>query len=112
MRPADDASTDDSIDESAVDLRRGQNVFEIRVFKVTLSEAATSQLGDPRPNVFVTWEFFEHPIQTTPVMRAAPDAVFDAASRYIVTVDDFLLQFLQKETTLFELHQVFEHGNS
>ena len=95
-----------------MDLRRGQNVFEIRVFKVTLSEAATSQLGDPRPNVFVTWEFFEHPIQTTPVMRAAPDAVFDAASRYIVTVDDFLLQFLQKETTLFELHQVFEHGNS
>ena len=93
-------------DYASVDLRRGQNVFEIRLFKVTLNEIATSQLGDPRPSVFCTWEFFEHPIQTTPVLKG-PEAMFDSASRYVVTVDDFFLQFLQRETTLFELHQVW-----
>ena len=89
-----------------VDLRRGQNIFEIRVFRASLSEAALSLLSDPRPSIFVTFEFFEHPIQSTAVLKG-PEATFDEAARFVVVVDDFFLHFLQRETTLFELHQAF-----
>ncbi|ESO82700.1 hypothetical protein LOTGIDRAFT_184477, partial [Lottia gigantea] len=101
----DDAESTMDFDET-VALERGQNLFEIHVHKLNLSQEALKIIGDEEPSTFCTWEFFEFETQSTPVCRG-PRPVFDFTSQYVVKVDDFFLHYLQKETCTLELHQSF-----
>lgn len=56
------------------------------------------------PSTFCTIEFFEHELQTTPIVKGQRPE-YNFTSQYIVKVDDFFLHYLQKETTTIELHQ-------
>lgn len=105
---ADDAhggvgSDVEEIDET-IHLERGENLFEIHIDKLTMTREALAALADDEPALFCTWEFFEHEIQATAVVKG-PIAVFDFTSQYIVRVDDFFLHHLQKESTALEVHQ-------
>ncbi|XP_077868086.1 protein fantom-like [Saccoglossus kowalevskii] len=93
----------EEIDET-LKLERGQNVFEIHIQKISYSREALNEMGDSEPSTFVTYEFFEFEVQSTPVVKGnKPD--FDFTSQYVVTVDDFFLHHLMKESTTLEVHQ-------
>lgn len=92
--------------DETIHLERGQNLFEIHVHKVSLSDDGMKILGDEEPSLFCTWEFFEFEIQSTPVVRG-PRPEYDFTSQYIVKVDDFFLHYLQKESCTLEMHQSF-----
>lgn len=92
--------------DSTVELERGQNIFEIHIDKVTFSQESVKEFDDDEPVTFVTYEFFEHEIQTTPVVKGTRP-VFNFTSQYIVRVDDFFLHYLQKESSLVEIHRAF-----
>ncbi|XP_021379190.1 protein fantom-like isoform X5 [Mizuhopecten yessoensis] len=103
--PVDEEDAIADFDET-IHLERGQNLFEIHVQKVCLSDEGVKQIGDDEPSVFCTWEFFEFEIQSTPVLKGSRPE-FDFTSQYIVKVDDFFLHFLQKDSCTLELHQSF-----
>ncbi|XP_076110467.1 protein fantom-like isoform X7 [Mytilus galloprovincialis] len=92
--------------DETIHLERGQNLFEIHIQMISLSDDGLKILGDDEPLLFCTWEFFEYEIQSTPVLRGARPE-FDFTSQYIVKVDDFFLHYLQKESCTMELHQSF-----
>lgn len=93
------------LDES-IQLERGKNLFEIHIHKVNLSSDGLKALGDNDVALFCTWEFYEFEIQATPVVHGVTPE-FDFTSQYIVTVDDFFLHYIQKETCTLELQLSF-----
>lgn len=99
------SDAEDAEDET-VTLERGENLFEIHIKRLQLSPEALHELGDEEPQVFGTWEFYEHEVHATPVLRG-PRADYEFTSQYIVKVDDFFLHYLQKDSCTFELHQSF-----
>ncbi|XP_069113817.1 protein fantom-like isoform X2 [Argopecten irradians] len=103
--PVDEEDAIADFDET-IHLERGQNLFEIHVQKVSLSDEGIRHIGDDEPSIFCTWEFFEFEIQSTPVLKGSRPE-FDFTSQYIVKVDDFFLHFLQKDSCTLELHQSF-----
>ncbi|XP_020602821.1 protein fantom-like isoform X2 [Orbicella faveolata] len=92
--------------DSTVELERGQNIFEIHIDKVIFSQESVKEFEDDEPVTFVTYEFFEHELQTTPVVKGTRPE-FNFTSQYLVRVDDFFLHYLQKESTLIEIHRAF-----
>ena len=61
-------------------------------------------MNETDPSTFCTIEFFEHELQTTPIVKGKrPD--YNFTSQYIIKADDFFLHYLQKEKTTIELHQ-------
>ncbi len=58
-------------DSDAVQLERGQNLFEIHVRRIVLTTEALRRLGDEEPALFATWEFYEHEIQATPILKSS-----------------------------------------
>ncbi|XP_046557106.1 protein fantom-like isoform X4 [Haliotis rubra] len=105
MPPTEDEESTIEFDET-IHLERGQNLFEIHINKVNLSNDAIRALGDEEPSIFCTWEFFEFEIQSTPVVRG-PRSEYNFTSQYVVKVDDFFLHYLQKDSCTLELHQSF-----
>ncbi|XP_046328976.2 protein fantom-like isoform X5 [Haliotis rufescens] len=105
MPPTEDEDSTIEFDET-IHLERGQNLFEIHINKVSLSNDALRALGDEEPSIFCTWEFFEFEIQSTPVNRG-PRSEYNFTSQYVVKVDDFFLHYLQKDSCTLELHQSF-----
>ncbi|XP_019629312.1 PREDICTED: protein fantom-like [Branchiostoma belcheri] len=105
LKPTEEEEEEDveEIDET-VHLERGENLFEIHIIKVVLSQEALDHLGDAEPSLFCTYEFYDFELQTTPVVRGAKPE-FKFTSKYVVKVDDFFLHYLQKESTTLEVHQ-------
>ena len=96
----------DVVDEKQLiaNLERGQNIFEIHITRLSLSEEATKLMKELEPSTFCTIEFFEHELQTTPIIKGTKPE-YNFTSQYVVKIDDFFLHYLQKETTTIELHQ-------
>ncbi|XP_078607513.1 protein fantom-like isoform X4 [Branchiostoma floridae x Branchiostoma japonicum] len=105
LKPTEEEEEEEveEIDET-VHLERGENLFEIHIIKVVLSQEALHHLADVEPSLFCTYEFYDFELQTTPVVRGAKPE-FKFTSKYIVKVDDFFLHYLQKESTTLEVHQ-------
>ena len=91
-------------DRLIANLERGQNIFEIQIKRVILTDEALRLLKDNEPSTLCTIEFFEHELQTTPIVKGRT-AEFNFTSQYVIKVDDFFLHYLQKETATLELHQ-------
>ncbi|KAJ7360419.1 Protein fantom [Desmophyllum pertusum] len=104
--PASEQESEFEEMDSTVELERGQNIFEIHIDKVIFSQEAIKEFEDGEPVTFVTYEFFEHELQTTPVVKGTRPE-FNFTSQYLVRVDDFFLHYLQKESTLIEIHRAF-----
>lgn len=85
-------------------LERGQNIFEIHLTRLILTPEALKLMHENDPSTFCTIEFYEHEIQTTPVIKGQ-QAEYNFTSQYVIRVDDFFLHYLQKKTSTIELHQ-------
>ncbi|XP_075693618.1 protein fantom [Rhinoderma darwinii] len=100
-----DITPDDDVEEfdESLHLQRGENLLEIHISKVLFSPAATNSFGDREPATFCTYAFYDFELQTTPVVRGL-QPTYEFSSQYIVRVDDFFLQYLQKNTVRLEVH--------
>ncbi|XP_072488328.1 protein fantom isoform X2 [Notamacropus eugenii] len=99
---------DDPVDEfnEAVHLERGENLFEIHISKLTLSSEAIQASGDQEPSTFCTYAFYDFELQTTPVVSGL-HPVYNFTSQYLVHVNDFFLQYIQKNGVTLEVHQAY-----
>ncbi|XP_074067403.1 protein fantom isoform X2 [Macrotis lagotis] len=99
---------DDPVDEfnEAVHLERGENLFEIHISKLTLSSEAIQASGDQEPSTFCTYAFYDFELQTTPVVSGL-HPVYNFTSQYLVHVNDFFLQYIQKNGVTLEIHQAY-----
>jgi protein fantom len=61
-------------------------------------------MNEVDPSTFCTVEFFEHELQTTPIVKGQKPE-YNFTSQYVIRVDDFFLHYLQKEKATIELHQ-------
>uniref|UniRef100_UPI00398F5A52 protein fantom isoform X3 n=1 Tax=Pristiophorus japonicus TaxID=55135 RepID=UPI00398F5A52 len=95
----------DEFDET-VHLERGENLFEIHISKVIFSPEAVQVFGEQEPTTFCTYAFYDYELQSTPVIRGL-QPVFDFTSQYVVRVDDFFLQYLQKNTVKLEVQLAY-----
>jgi hypothetical protein len=100
------APTLDMLDNKLISkLERGQNIFEIHLTKLILTNESVKIMNEKDPSTFCTIEFFEHELTTTPVIKGQ-EPQYNFTSQYVIRVDDFFLHYLQKETTTIEFHQV------
>ncbi len=106
-----DTGENEAIDEAAYlnahqigQLERGQNIFEIHLTRVMLNADSAKALNESEPSLFCTIEFYEHELQTTPIMKGS-NLDFNFTSQYIIKIDDFFLYYLQKHSSTVELHQ-------
>lgn len=90
--------------ERTVELERGQNLFEIHISSLSLTNDGLRALKDSNPSTFVTWTFYEFELQTTPILKGSKPR-YNSTSQYIVTADDFFLHYLSWGTAKVELHQ-------
>ncbi|XP_069822050.1 protein fantom [Dendropsophus ebraccatus] len=100
-----DITPDDDVEEfdESLHLQRGENLLEIHISSAVFSPAAASSFGDQEPATFCTYAFYDFELQTTPVVRGLQPS-YEFSSQYLVRVDDFLLQYLQKNTVRLEVH--------
>ena len=75
----------------------GQSLFEIHMLKAHLTKEILINLGSMEPKIFLTWTFYDHSMQYTPVV-AGPEAVFDCSAYYKVKLDDAFLEYLSGTT--------------
>ncbi|XP_054715409.1 protein fantom-like [Uloborus diversus] len=86
-------------------LSRGENIFEIHIIKIDFNNAGKKKLGS-NPNVFMTWNFYEFELQSTPVVSAQKPS-FNFTAQYNVQVDDYFLCYLHENAITLELHECF-----
>ncbi|KAM3920015.1 protein fantom [Leptodactylus fuscus] len=100
-----DITPDDDVEEfdESLHLQRGENLLEIHISKAVFSPAAANSFGDQEPSTFCTYAFYDFELQTTPVVRGLQPS-YEFSSQYLVHVDDFFLQYLQKYTARLEVH--------
>jgi protein fantom len=87
-----------------IDLAHGENVVEVHVSRVEISAEGAALLPTQNPSLFVTYDFYEHPTQATPV-RMGLRPVYDHTSQYVVTVNEVFVRYLMKGAMTVELHQ-------
>ncbi|XP_073461108.1 protein fantom isoform X2 [Aquarana catesbeiana] len=92
----------EEFDES-VHLERGYNLLEIHISKVLFSPVVVNIFGDQEPITFCTYAFYDFELQTTPIVRGLQPS-YEFTSQYLVQVDDFFLQYIQKNTVRLEVH--------
>ncbi|XP_061449975.1 protein fantom isoform X2 [Rhineura floridana] len=99
---------DDPVDEfdETAHLERGENLFEIHISKVIFSAEAAKSFGDQEPATFCTYAFYDFELQTTPVVQGLSPA-YSFTSQYLVRVDDFFLQYVQKNSATLEIHHAY-----
>uniref|UniRef100_A0A670J0N9 RPGRIP1 like n=1 Tax=Podarcis muralis TaxID=64176 RepID=A0A670J0N9_PODMU len=95
----------DVFDETA-HLERGENLFEIHISRVIFSAEAAKSFGDQEPTTFCTYAFYDFELQTTPVVRGLSPA-YNFTSQYLIRVDDFFLQYMQKNSSTLEIHHAY-----
>uniref|UniRef100_A0A4W3JGH4 RPGRIP1 like n=1 Tax=Callorhinchus milii TaxID=7868 RepID=A0A4W3JGH4_CALMI len=101
-------TADDKVDEfdETIHLERGENLFEIHINTLIFSPEALQAFSEQEPATFCTFAFYDYELQSTPVVHGL-QPVYDFTSQYIVRVDDFFLQYLQKNTVKLELQFTF-----
>ncbi|XP_008112094.1 protein fantom isoform X2 [Anolis carolinensis] len=99
---------DDPVDEfnETAHLERGENLFEIHISRVIFSAETTKSFGDQEPATFCTYAFYDFELQTTPIIRGL-NPTYNFTSQYLVRMDDFFLQYLQKNTATLEIHHAY-----
>jgi len=85
-------------------LQRGENLFEISISKVLLNSEAIQALNDKNVTLFVTYAFYDFQLVSTPILRGYNPS-FNHTSQYVVKVDDLFLHYLQRATTVVDLHR-------
>lgn len=95
---------EDDVEEfdEAVHLERGYNLLELHISRIVFSPVV-SIFRDQEPSTFCTYAFYDFELQTTPIVRGLQPS-YEFTSQYLVQVDDFFLQYIQKSTVRLEVH--------
>ncbi|XP_040184669.1 protein fantom isoform X2 [Rana temporaria] len=90
-------------EDESVHLERGYNLLEIHISKLVFSPVVDNIFEDQEPATFCTYAFYDFELQTTPIVRGL-QPLYEFTSQYLVQVDDFFLQYIQKNTVRLEVH--------
>ncbi|KAE9547438.1 hypothetical protein FO519_009350 [Halicephalobus sp. NKZ332] len=77
----------------------------LRMTKLRITEAGLKAIGSPEPTVFISLEFFDFELQTTPLIQG-PEAVFDYSTVYEVIVSNLFIHYIEKEGVNIEVFDV------
>ncbi|XP_075939356.1 protein fantom isoform X2 [Anarhichas minor] len=102
--PAEDDEDEEDDEEDSPPLDREENLVELQVVGATLTPSVLRSLGDSEPSTFITYSFYLFELHSTPVSVGRTPR-FGFTSRYVVTVDQRLLDFLLGGSVNLELHQ-------
>ncbi|KAM8946781.1 protein fantom [Pelodytes ibericus] len=103
-----DITSDDDVVEfnESLKLGRGENLLEIHISKATFSHAVAEKFGDHELTTFCTHGFYDFEMQSTPLVIGM-QPTYDFTSQYLVRVDDFFLEYVQKSAVKLEVHVAF-----
>lgn len=102
---ADDPGEEESEDlNESLDLERGENLLELQVVGASLSADALETQGDSAPSTFCTYSFYLFEQHATPVVTGLKPT-YGFTSRYVVSLDDRFLNYLNRSSLSVELHQ-------
>ena len=90
--------------DGTLNLERGENLLELQIVSAMLSPSALEALGDSEPSTFCTYSFYLFELHSTPVVTG-PKPTYGFTSKYVVSVDDQFLDYLNRYTVTVELHQ-------
>jgi len=83
-----------------LDVRADENLFELRVVSAKLNQDYFSAL----PATFVSFDFFQHDTQATP-MRQGLSPEYDFTAQYILVVDDLFLHYAATTVLTLDVNQ-------
>ncbi|GBM65378.1 Protein fantom, partial [Araneus ventricosus] len=89
---------------SPVRLSKGENIFEIHIEQMKFTKEGLENLSSPNSKIFLTWNFYEFELQSTPVVPAERPQ-FNFTAQYTVEVDDYFLCYLHENVVLLELNE-------
>ncbi|CAL1296145.1 unnamed protein product, partial [Larinioides sclopetarius] len=89
---------------SPVRLSRGENIFEIHIEQMKFTKEGLENLSSPNSKIFLTWNFYEFELQSTPVVSVERPR-FNFTAQYTVEVDDYFLCYLHENVVLLELNE-------
>lgn len=98
----DTESIADSVisEDSAVDVRPDENIFELRVLRAQLDSNSFAA----RPSTFVSFDFYQHDTQASP-MRQGLEPEYDFIAQYVLSVDDLFLHYTATTVLAIEVYQ-------
>ena len=67
----------------------------LRMTKLNITDAGLKVMGSIEPTVFISLEFFDFELQTTPLIQG-PEAVFDYSTVYEVIVSNLFIHYIEK----------------
>ncbi|GIY47302.1 protein fantom [Caerostris darwini] len=88
---------------SPIKLSKGENIFEIHVDQMKFTTEGLNNLS-PNSKIFLTWNFYEFELQSTPVVSALKPH-FNFTSQYVIEIDDYFLCYLHENVITLELHE-------
>uniref|UniRef100_UPI00358EDE38 protein fantom isoform X2 n=1 Tax=Myxine glutinosa TaxID=7769 RepID=UPI00358EDE38 len=97
-----DDDDDDDVDPTAY-LSRGENLFEIHLERMTLTDEGARALKSPGSLLFCTYAFYDFELQATPVMYG-PNPAFQFTARFSVQPVEAFLDYIQCRAVTLELH--------
>uniref|UniRef100_A0A8D3BAS3 C2 domain-containing protein n=1 Tax=Scophthalmus maximus TaxID=52904 RepID=A0A8D3BAS3_SCOMX len=104
FRPdVEDEEESDDFDETR-HLERGENLLELQIVSASLCPSALEVLGDGEPSTFCTYSFYLFELHSTPVVTGHSPR-YGFTSKYVVSVDERLLDHLRRHNVTVELHQ-------
>ncbi|XP_055931407.1 protein fantom-like isoform X2 [Argiope bruennichi] len=89
---------------SPVKLSKGENIFEIHIEQIKFTKVGFENLSSPNSKMFLTWNFYEFELQSTPVVPAERP-IFNFTAQYTVEVDDYFLCYLHENVVILELNE-------
>ena len=87
-------------DNDELDVRPDENVFELHIVSAKLQQDYFSAL----PATFMSFDFFQHDTQATP-LRQGLTPEYDFTAQYILVVDDLFMTYAAKNVLTLDLHQ-------
>ncbi|GLD72258.1 protein fantom, partial [Lates japonicus] len=98
-----DEDESEEFDET-LHLERGENLLELQMVGATLTPSALEALGDGEPSTFCTYSFYLFELHSTPVVTGRQPK-YGFTSKYVVSVDERFLDYLNRCSVTVELHQ-------
>ncbi|XP_039988659.1 protein fantom isoform X2 [Xiphias gladius] len=101
-----DLTNEDEADEfdETLHLEHGENLLELQIVSAVLSPSALQALGDSEPSTFCTYSFYLFELHSTPVVTGHRPK-YGFTSKYVVSMDDQFLDYLNGYSVTVELHQ-------
>uniref|UniRef100_A0A1A7WCW3 RPGRIP1-like n=1 Tax=Iconisemion striatum TaxID=60296 RepID=A0A1A7WCW3_9TELE len=90
--------------DETLDLEHRESLLELQIVGASLSPHTLQVLGDVEPSTFCTYSFYLFGLHSTPVVTGHTPR-YGFTSKYVMRLDEYLLDYLSRCAVLVELHQ-------